>query len=84
MALDALAAEKFDLVFSDIVMPGPINGIELARRIRSSPEPVPTLLTTAYSDEAIKAIEDGFIIINKPYALATLRRAVQASLELER
>ena len=83
-ALDALAAEKFDLVFSDIVMPGPINGIELARRIRSSPEPVPTLLTTAYSDEAIKAIEDGFIIINKPYALATLRRAVQASLELER
>jgi two-component system NtrC family sensor kinase len=83
-ALDALAAEKFDLVFSDIVMPGPLNGIELARRIRSSPEPVPTLLTTAYSDEAIKAIEDGFIIINKPYALATLRRAVQASLELER
>ena len=81
-ALAALATEKFDLVFSDIVMPGSINGIELARRIRSSSEPVPTLLTTAFSDEAIKAIEDGFTIINKPYALATLRRAMQTSLEL--
>jgi CheY-like chemotaxis protein len=83
-ALDALAKEKFDLVFSDIVMPGAVNGIELARRIRSSAEPIPTLLTTGYSEEAIKAIEDGFTIINKPYALATLRRAMQMSLELPR
>lgn len=82
-ALDALAAERFDLVFSDIVMPGPINGIELARRIRSFATPIPTLLTTAYSDEASKAIEDGFTIINKPYALATLRRAIEAMRELD-
>jgi two-component system NtrC family sensor kinase len=79
-ALDALQREKFDLVFSDIAMPGRVNGIELARRIRQSAVRVPTLLTTGFSDEAIKAVQDGFAIINKPYALAALRRSIQATL----
>ena len=77
-ALDALKRDKFDLVFSDVAMPGSLNGIELARRIRHSAVPLPTLLTTGFSDEAIKAIDDGLAIISKPYALGTLRRSIEA------
>jgi two-component system NtrC family sensor kinase len=73
-ALRVLRSDKFDLVFSDIVMPGAINGIELARRLKEAPEPVPVILATGYSEEAERARREGYTIINKPYALSTLRR----------
>src|SRR5262249_16355921 len=43
---------KIDLVFSDIVMPGPIDGVGLAREIRARFSDVPVVLTTGYSDAA--------------------------------
>jgi DNA-binding LytR/AlgR family response regulator len=39
---------KVDVVFSDIVMPGGMNGLELARRIELERPGVPVLLTTGY------------------------------------
>ena len=72
-ALQAVQSETFDVVFSDIVMPGEIDGIELARRLRSSSAP-PVLLATGYSEQAEKATAGGFTIIAKPYSIVTLRR----------
>ena len=44
------AGTKIDLVFSDIVMPGTIDGVGLSREIRSRYPNLPLVLTTGYSD----------------------------------
>jgi PAS domain S-box-containing protein len=69
----------FDLLFSDIVMPGPMNGIALAQACRDNFPDIPVLLTTGFSDAAQSA--DGrFDILRKPYELSALERAVENAL----
>jgi PAS domain S-box-containing protein len=67
-----------DLVFSDIVMAGDVNGLELARHIRETWPALPVLLTTGYSREA-QAIGDEFAVLAKPYQLSDLAGALQAA-----
>jgi signal transduction histidine kinase/CheY-like chemotaxis protein len=69
-----------DLVFSDLVMPGGISGVDLARRIRARWPGLPVLLTTGYSTAAPEASGEGFAIIPKPYRADALRRAIEALL----
>jgi PAS domain S-box-containing protein len=72
-ALDLLeAGTKIDLVFSDIVMPGTIDGIGLAREINSRYPNLPVGLTTGYSD-ATKAAPPNLKILRKPFDADTLR-----------
>ena len=76
-ALKLLASgETFDLVFTDIVMPGGIDGVELARTLRTQYPSLPVLLTTGYSNAAQKAAGEKFAILLKPYQLGALERAV--------
>ena len=63
---------KIDLVFSDIVMPGTIDGVGLAREIRSRYPDLPVLLTTGYSDAAQAAPAD-LKILRKPFDTVALR-----------
>ncbi len=63
---------KIDLVFSDIVMPGTIDGVGLAREIRSRYPNLPVVLTTGYSDAA-KAAPSNLRILRKPFDTDTLR-----------
>ena len=80
-ALGLLAAgEPVDLVFSDIVMPGELDGLGLARRLAREYPALPVLLTTGYAAAAIAA-GSGFPILRKPYRLATLARALRDVLE---
>ena len=72
--------ERPDLVFSDIVMAGEMNGLGLARHIRQRWPAVPVLLATGYSREA-EAIGDEFPVLAKPYQLGELGRAIQAAVE---
>jgi signal transduction histidine kinase/CheY-like chemotaxis protein len=75
-ALKILAAgETFDLVFTDIVMPGGMDGVELARALRARYPSLPVLLTTGYSNAAQKAAGEKFSILLKPYQLGALERA---------
>jgi PAS domain S-box-containing protein len=60
------AGTKIDLVFSDIVMPGTIDGVGLAREIRSRYPNLPVALTTGYSDAA-KAVPSNLRILRKPF-----------------
>lgn len=80
-AIEALAAleggEPFDLILSDLVMPGGMDGFDLARTVRARWPALPVLLATGYSDQAAKAIEAGFPLIAKPYDPATLLNAVE-------
>jgi PAS domain S-box-containing protein len=76
-ALKLLAdGTKIDLVFTDIVMPGTIDGVGLARAIRSRYPSLPVILTTGYSDAAQAAPPD-LRILHKPFDADALRDFIQ-------
>jgi CheY-like chemotaxis protein len=82
-ALDLLAEGKnVDLVFSDVVMPGDMDGLALAHRIRTDYPHIPVLLTTGYAKAASQA--KGFPILRKPYRLTNLSRAIRDAIETQR
>jgi len=76
-ALDRLAQESFDLVFSDIVMPGSMDGLMLGQEIQKRWPGLPVLLTTGYS-AAAQSAGDLFPIIRKPYQVPVFARILKA------
>jgi two-component system NtrC family sensor kinase len=77
-ALELLEEDaKIDLVFSDILMPGVMNGLELAETVRERFPDIPVLLSTGYSTSAQDAVRQGFVVLTKPYDLATLERTLR-------
>ena len=66
-----------DLVFSDILMPGGMNGLQLADAIRRHYPDIAVLLTTGYSSSAQDAVRRGFAVLQKPYDLAGLERGLR-------
>jgi PAS domain S-box-containing protein len=74
-ALREVEKNGFELVVSDIVMPGKIDGLALAQAIRTKHPALPILLTTGYSEAAQNAGAT-FPILRKPYALHELSRAL--------
>jgi two-component system, NtrC family, sensor kinase len=78
-ALDVLEREKIDLVFSDILMPGDMNGFDLAHAIRARFPHMPVLLTTGFSSSAQDAVRQGFEVLQKPYDISALERGVAAA-----
>ncbi|AXK81478.1 response regulator [Pseudolabrys taiwanensis] len=70
-----------DLVFSDILMPGGMNGLELAREINHRFPGIPVLLATGYSASAQDAVHQGFVVLQKPYDLESLRRHIHEAME---
>jgi PAS domain S-box-containing protein len=69
------AGTKIDLVFSDIVMPGTIDGVGLAREIGSRYPNLPVALTTGYSDAAIAP--PNLRILRKPFDAEALKEFIQ-------
>ena len=79
-ALELLASgEAIDLVFTDVVMPGELDGLVLARRIKEIYPDVAVLLTSGYA-KAWHTLEAGLPIVRKPYQLPSLARAVREAL----
>ncbi len=68
-----------DLLFSDIVMPGAINGLGLAQICRERFPDIPVLLTSGFSDAA-HAADGHFDILRKPFELAALERAIEVAI----
>ncbi|WP_395674356.1 PAS domain S-box protein [Phenylobacterium sp.] len=80
-ALTALSeGAEPDLVFTDIVMAGELDGLGLARRLREERPGLPVLLATGYS-QAAERMGDEFPVLAKPYSLPELSRAIAASLD---
>ncbi len=71
---------EVDLVFSDIVMPGGMDGLALAQACRERYRDLPVLLTSGYSDAA-QAADGRFDILRKPFELAALERAIGAAIK---
>ena len=66
--------ERFDLVLSDIVMPGPIDGLTLAGRLRAGRPDLPVVLATGYSQAS--ETPAGVEILHKPFDLDILATAL--------
>jgi PAS domain S-box-containing protein len=81
-ALGALADDRaVDLVFSDVLMPGAMNGMDLAREVRRRRPHMPILLTTGYSGTAFKeAASEHINVLRKPYEIHALDSALRAAL----
>ena len=80
-ALQFLASgEAVDLVFTDIVMPGELDGVALARRVKEEYPDTAVLLTSGYA-KAADPLGAGFPILRKPYQLPTLARAIRNALD---
>jgi DNA-binding NtrC family response regulator len=78
-ALEQLASGKFDMMISDVRMPG-LSGLETLRRVRSQFASLPVLLVTAYADirEAVVAMRDGALnYLAKPIDLDELLASVR-------
>jgi PAS domain S-box-containing protein len=74
-ALKAIDRNGIDLVVSDIVMPGLMDGLGLAQSIKQRHPGLPILLATGYSDAAQSARLD-YPILRKPYQIHELSRAL--------
>jgi PAS domain S-box-containing protein len=72
-ALAEIATNGIDVVFSDIIMPGKMDGLKLALTIRERNPTLPILLTTGYSESA-KHARAAFPVLRKPYQLHELSR----------
>lgn len=76
-ALAALGTTPdFDLVFSDIMMPGPMNGIDLAETIARQFPDMPVLLATGFSNAALAPRALRFPVLAKPYSVQDLSRRI--------
>ena len=73
------SGQPFDVILSDLVMPGEMNGFDLAQHVRDRWPTLPVLLATGYSDQAARAIKAGFPLISKPYEPAGLLLAVEGT-----
>jgi PAS domain S-box-containing protein len=74
-ALREIERDGIDLVFSDIVMPGKMDGLDLARHLKTMRPQLPILLATGYSDAALNVRGD-FPILRKPYEIHQLSQAI--------
>lgn len=74
-ALRELEHNGIDFVFSDIVMPGKMDGLGLAHHLRQIRPNLPVLLATGYS-EAASDVRGDFPILRKPYEIRELSEAI--------
>ena len=78
-ALETLRGGRFDMMISDVRMPG-LSGLETLRRARHEHATLPVLLVTAYADirDAVVAMRDGAVnYLAKPIDLDELLSSVQ-------
>jgi len=76
-ALDVLTAgATFELVLSDVQMPGKLNGVDLAERVRHSWPAQKIVLMTGYADELERAKHIGVAILAKPFNIDELHALV--------
>ena len=84
-ALDLLAQDsgQFDLMFSDVIMPG-MNGIELGEQVRKRYPGLPVVLTSGYSAVMAEEGTHGFELISKPYTSDTLVRVFRQAMAVQK
>ena len=85
-ALELIKSEPFDLIFSDVVMPG-IDGLRLLEQVRAAGVTTPVVMMSgqAHIEMAVKATRLGALdFLEKPLSTDKLLLTVQNALKLER
>ena len=75
--------ETFDLLFTDVIMPGGISGRQLAEEVEKLRPGTKVLYTSGYSDNAIMhhgRLDEGVLLLAKPYRKAQLAQMVRQAL----
>ncbi|MHB1204193.1 MAG: ATP-binding protein, partial [Rhodospirillaceae bacterium] len=84
LALEALeGGAGFDLVFTDIIMPGPMTGADLARVVMERWPAIKILATSGYTESTLLGkitVPAGVRLLSKPYANTDLIAAIEAVL----
>jgi signal transduction histidine kinase/ActR/RegA family two-component response regulator len=80
-ALRELEGGEFDLLITDVAMPG-VNGVELARRVRQSHERLPILFASGYADVQTFGHElSRETVLKKPFRVAEVARRIESALD---
>ncbi len=79
-ALAQLAATPVRMLFTDVVMPGGMNGFELAQRARAAQPDIKVLVTSGFPEQLADSAAIGVRLLNKPYRADDLARAVRETL----
>ncbi len=85
-ALQVLSLDdSFDLLFTDVVMPSGVSGVELARRARRAfGSDLKVLLTSGYPQDEVEKVwqpDADMLLLRKPYRRQELEKAVQEALD---
>jgi signal transduction histidine kinase/CheY-like chemotaxis protein len=78
--LTLFEANAVDAVLSDMVMPGAVGGLDLARKLRELREDFPIVLMTGYSAAAGSAAAEGFPVLRKPFTMDSLATCLAQTL----
>ena len=76
----------FDLLFTDVVLPGGMNGVEIAEEAKRIHPNIKVLFTTGYAENAVVhngMLDPGVTLVNKPYRRVALLEKVRAILDSE-
>jgi PAS domain S-box-containing protein len=78
MALERLRDDRarYDVVFSDVVMPG-MSGVELGQELRRLYPDLPVILTSGYSSVLAQGGTHGFELLHKPYSVDELAKVLR-------
>jgi CheY-like chemotaxis protein len=80
-ALDILnGGATVDAVFTDILMPGGLSGIEFAKMVRDRSPDLPIVLTTGSPAAAAEARAQGFVVLERPCPVDVLESALRSAL----
>ncbi len=82
-ALALCRSRDFDVVFSDVVMPG-MGGLQLSEKLAEEQPDLPVILATGYSEQIAEGGSGGRPVILKPYRLSTLAEALSEALTGDR
>jgi signal transduction histidine kinase/CHASE3 domain sensor protein len=77
------AGQAFDLLFTDVVIPGGMSGRELAEEVTKQRPGVKVLYTSGYTDNAIVhqgKLDDGVMLLTKPYRRNQLAEMIRKAL----
>jgi len=75
-ALDHIGMQLPDLLVSDVMLEGGMNGGDLAVRVRQAHPGLPVLLTSGYDRGSLPRSCDGFRLLQKPYTFECVASAV--------
>lgn len=72
-----VSGQLFAAMFTDVVMPGSISGLDLARKVRQRRPGLPILLASGHGSAFAEAVNGSFKLIAKPYGIVTLSEALR-------